>query len=129
MVRRRRDDHARESRQDEDTAMKTDAQVQMDVVEELRWDPSVRDSGIEVSAKDGVITLSGVVETYAEKHAAERAAQRVAGVRGIAEDITVRLSPTGKRSDTRPRACRGVPAPLGHPGPAPPDQGDSGERV
>lgn len=80
--------------------MKTDAQLQIDVVEELRWDPSVRDAEIGVSAKDGVITLSGVVESYAEKHAATRAAQRVAGVRGIAEDLIVRLSPEYKRSDT-----------------------------
>ena len=80
--------------------MKTDAQLQIDVVEELRWDPSVRDSGIEVAARDGVITLSGVVETFAEKHAAERAAQRVAGVRGIAEEIAVRLGPGNERRDT-----------------------------
>ena len=80
--------------------MKTDAQLQIDVVEELQWDPSIRDAEIGVAAKDGVVTLSGVVESYAEKHAAERAAQRVAGVRGVAEDLVVRLSPGYKRSDT-----------------------------
>lgn len=80
--------------------MKTDAELQMDVIEELRWDPSVHDSEIGVSARDGVITLSGFVETYAEKHAAERAALRVAGVRGIAEELTVRLLPGYQRTDT-----------------------------
>jgi osmotically-inducible protein OsmY len=80
--------------------MKTDMQIQKDVIEELRWDPSIRETEIGVAAKDGVVTLSGVVDSYAEKYAAEHAAQRVSGVKAIAEDLTVQLVPTFKRSDT-----------------------------
>lgn len=79
--------------------MKTDTQIQKDVIDELRWDPSIRENEIAVSAKDGVVTLAGVVDSYAEKYAAERAAQRVSGVKAIADDLNVRLSMTAKRSD------------------------------
>lgn len=57
--------------------MKTDGQLQQDVMEELKWEPAVEASTIGVEAKDGVVTLAGHVETYAQKWAAERAAQRV----------------------------------------------------
>lgn len=80
--------------------MKTDTQIQKDVIDELRWDPSIRENEIGVSSKDGVVTLSGVVDSYADKHAAEHAAQRVSGVKAIAEDLTVKLVPTSKRTDT-----------------------------
>ena len=60
--------------------MKTDAQLKNDVMEELRWEPTVTSSNISVAAHDGVVTLSGSVPHYAEKRAAERATQRVAGV-------------------------------------------------
>ena len=79
--------------------MKTDLQIQKDVIDELRWDPSILDSEIAVAAKDGVVTLSGVVDSYAKKHAADRAAQRVSGVKAIAEDVTVRLTHTSIRTD------------------------------
>ena len=78
--------------------MKTDMQLQHDVAEELGWEPSIRDNDIAVAAKDGVVTLSGFVDSYAEKFAAERAAERVSGVRAIATELEVRL-PTSK---TRP---------------------------
>jgi osmotically-inducible protein OsmY len=79
--------------------MKTDLQIQKDVVDELHWDPSVSHSEIAVAAKNGVVTLSGTVRTFAEKYAAERAAQRVSGVKAIAEDLAVRITPGLERSD------------------------------
>ena len=69
--------------------MKTDAQLKKDVIEELRWEPSVTASDINVATHDGVVTLSGTVPHYAEKLAAERATQRVEGVKAIAEEMEV----------------------------------------
>lgn len=80
--------------------MKTSTQLQKDVIEELRWDISTRDCEIGVAAKDGVVTLSGEVSSYSKKLAAERAAERVSGVRAIAEELTVKLPSSSKRSDT-----------------------------
>ncbi|MQY52234.1 BON domain-containing protein [Rhodocyclus tenuis] len=79
--------------------MKTDSQLQHDVSDELTWEPAVHAAQIGVEAKDGVITLAGEVGSYAEKWAAERAAQRVAGVMALAVDIDVKLNPLSKRSD------------------------------
>ena len=70
--------------------MKTDAELQKDVMEEIKWEPCARAAQIGVSAANGVVTLDGTVGTYAEKWAVERAAQRVHGVKGIAQEITVR---------------------------------------
>jgi osmotically-inducible protein OsmY len=80
--------------------MKTDMQLQRDVIEELRWDPSVGRAEIGVAANDGVVTLSGEVDSFAQKFAAERAARRVAGVRAVAEEVGVKLRTTTKRTDT-----------------------------
>ncbi len=80
--------------------MKTDLQLQKDVVEELKFEPSVRESEIGVAVKNGVVTLSGFVDSYADKHAAERAAERVKGVKAVAEDIQVKLPGMFERSDT-----------------------------
>src|SRR5687767_739359 len=80
--------------------MKTDLQLQKDVVEELKFEPSVRESEIGVAIKNGVVTLSGFVDSYAEKHAAERAAERVKGVKAVAENIQVKLPGMFERSDT-----------------------------
>jgi osmotically-inducible protein OsmY len=80
--------------------MKTDLQLHKDVIEELRWDPRVNEAEIGVAAKGGVVTLSGSVQTYAQKYAAERAVQRVAGVHGIADELTVRPTGTFLRNDT-----------------------------
>jgi osmotically-inducible protein OsmY len=71
--------------------MSNDQQIQQDVLAELKWEPSVTAAHIGVAAKNGVVTLSGHVENYMTKHAAERAARRVQGVRGVAEEIEVRL--------------------------------------
>ena len=70
--------------------MKTDAQLQKDVMEEIKWEPSVKGAEIGVSAAHGVVTLNGTVATYAEKCAAEKAAQRVQGVKAIAEEIQIK---------------------------------------
>ncbi|SEK56843.1 BON domain-containing protein [Parapedobacter koreensis] len=74
--------------------------MQRDVMDELNWDPMVAASEIGVSAKDGVITLSGYVDSYSKKYAAEKAAKRVNGVLAVAEDIEVKFSEAGRRDDT-----------------------------
>jgi osmotically-inducible protein OsmY len=79
--------------------MKTDAQLQLDVMAELKWEPSVHAAQIGVAVKDGVVTLDGEVSSYVEKWNAERAAQRVSGVRALAVEMKVRLGATGLRSD------------------------------
>lgn len=80
--------------------IKTDSQLQRDVIDELRWDPMVGSAEIGVAARNGVITLSGQVENYAKKYAAVRAAERVAGVRAIAEELKVVLPMSLVRTDT-----------------------------
>ena len=80
--------------------MKTDAHIKADVTEELAWDPAVNATGIGVAVRDGVVTLTGHLDSYAEKHAVERAVHRVAGVRGIAVELDVKLAAEHKRSDS-----------------------------
>jgi osmotically-inducible protein OsmY len=79
--------------------MKTDAELQQDVMNELKWEPTIKAAEIGVAVKDGVVTLSGYVDSYVKKSAAERAAARVFGVRAVAENIQVRLPSSLKRSD------------------------------
>src|SRR5271167_3432153 len=78
--------------------MKTDTQLQKDVMDEIKWEPCVTAAGIGVSAANGVVTLNGTVPTYAEKWAAEKAAQRVEGVKAIAEEI--QIQPMGMHAKT-----------------------------
>jgi len=80
--------------------MKTDAQLKKDVIEELRWEPSVTANDINVATHDGVVTLSGRVPHYAEKLAAERATQRVEGVKAIAEEMEVHPIGVYERKDS-----------------------------
>lgn len=80
--------------------MKSDMQLHKDIVEELRWDPRVNEAEIAVGVKGGVVTLTGAVETYAQKYAADRVVERVAGVRAIAENLHVRVPGTLVKSDT-----------------------------
>lgn len=80
--------------------MKSDVEIQKDVMDELRWVPSLNSTEIGVAAKAGVVTLSGQVDSFPKKIAAERAAKRVAGVKAVAEDIEVKLSPGSKKTDT-----------------------------
>jgi len=79
--------------------MKTDAKLQQDVMKELQWEPTIKAAEIGVAVKDGVVTLSGYVDNYVKKSAAERAATRVFGVRAVAENIQARLPGSLKRSD------------------------------
>ena len=80
--------------------MKTDTDLQQDVIDELVWEPSIDAAAIGVAAEDGVVTLTGHVPSYAEKWTAEYAAKRVAGVRAVANEIAVRLPGASKRSDS-----------------------------
>ena len=79
--------------------MKTDTQLQKDVMDELQWDPRFNASEIGVAVKNGIVTLSGHVDNYTKKLAAEEAAKRVKGVKALVEEITVQLSHDGKLSD------------------------------
>ncbi len=77
----------------------SDTELQRAALEELRWDPSVNAAHIGVSVKDGVVTLSGHVPSFAEKNAAERAAKRVYGVRAVANELDVKLPDSNRRTD------------------------------
>ena len=79
--------------------MSQDNQLQRDVLAELQWEPSVTAAHIGVTAKDGVVTLSGHVENFMNKYAAERAARRVQGVKAVAEEIEVKLPSDRTRTD------------------------------
>jgi osmotically-inducible protein OsmY len=79
--------------------MKTDEQLQADVLAELRSDPRIHSNEIGVIVKDGGVTLTGLVADYAEKLAAESAAKRVKGVRAIAEDVEVKMPAEIRTSD------------------------------
>lgn len=80
--------------------MKTDAQLKQDVLDELTWDPKVYATDIGVIVKDGVVTLTGHLGSFAEKYAAEKAAQRVKGVRVLATELNVRLADAFKHTDS-----------------------------
>jgi osmotically-inducible protein OsmY len=79
--------------------MKTDTQLKQDVNAELSWEPSVNAAEIGVEVKDGIVTLAGHVSSYAEKMGAERAAQRVSGVKALAVEIDIKLPGLSKRTD------------------------------
>jgi osmotically-inducible protein OsmY len=79
--------------------MSNDNRLQQAVLDELNWEPSVTAAHIGVAADSGVVTLTGHVESFAQKHAAEAAVRRVKGVKAIAEEIEVRLPYATKRSD------------------------------
>lgn len=80
--------------------MKDDKALQLDVIDELQWEPSVDAAEIGVTARDGVVTLTGRVPTYCERVTAERVAKRVHGVKALANDIEVRPQGVGERTDT-----------------------------
>ena len=69
------------------------------VLEELAWEPSVTAAHIGVTAREGVVTLSGHVESFAEKHAAESATRGLKGVKALAEEIEVSLPAVARRAD------------------------------
>jgi|SRR5579863_6256394 len=80
--------------------MKSDAQIQKDVMSELNWRPILDAAQIGVSVHEGIVTLTGMVDTYSKKLAAEYAAKNVAGVKAVAEDIQVGPSPGYSKTDT-----------------------------
>ncbi len=79
--------------------MKTDSQLQQDVISELSWDPSIHATTIGVEVKDGIVTLAGHVQSYDEKWNAEKAAQRVPGVKALAVEMDVKLPSSNVRTD------------------------------
>jgi osmotically-inducible protein OsmY len=80
--------------------MKSDSEVQRSIQDELKWEPGIANaSKIGVGVKDGVVALTGVVDSYTEKWAAERAAKRVFGVNALAVEIEVKLPGSSERTD------------------------------
>jgi osmotically-inducible protein OsmY len=80
--------------------MKSDSNLKKDVLDELLWDPLVPEARVGVSVSDGVVTLTGHLDSYAEKVAARRAAQRVSGVKALAVEVDVVPLVDHVRSDT-----------------------------
>jgi osmotically-inducible protein OsmY len=78
---------------------RTDEDMQREVLDELRWEPRVRPNEIGVAVKDGIVTLTGWVDSYQKRWAAEEAAHRVRGVKAVANDIEVRLPVGAERTD------------------------------
>ena len=76
-----------------------DAQLRHDLEDELEWEPSLNATEIGVAVHDGVVTLTGYVESYTEKRKAERVAKRVRGVKAVANEIEVRMPGTSQRTD------------------------------
>ena len=79
---------------------KTDAQIQLDVIEELKWDPRVDETEVGLRVVGGVVTLTGTVTSWAKRMAAQEAAHRVAGVLDVANDIQVRIPGALAHTDT-----------------------------
>jgi osmotically-inducible protein OsmY len=79
--------------------MYQDKSVREDVTRELDWEPVVRSTEIGVAVKDGIVTLSGVVDSHAAKRAAERAAGRVRGVRAVSSQLEVKPVGLAERTD------------------------------
>lgn len=79
--------------------MKTDLEIKQDVIAEMKWEPSINAAGIGVEVTDGVVTLAGYVDSFAEKWDVEEVARRVSGVKALAIDIKVNLPGESKRAD------------------------------
>jgi osmotically-inducible protein OsmY len=79
--------------------MKSDRELQIDVLDELRWEPGVNATDVGATVKDGVVTLEGTVDSYAEKWAAERAVKRLPGVKALAVEVEVKLPGSSERTD------------------------------
>jgi osmotically-inducible protein OsmY len=76
-----------------------DTDIQRDITQELKWEPSLRDDDIAVGVRDGIVTLAGFVDSYAEKGQAERAAGKVKGVKAIANELEVKVPGPSVRTD------------------------------
>jgi osmotically-inducible protein OsmY len=81
------------------TASRADVDIQNEVLAELKWEPRVQSNEIGVAVKDGVVTLTGFVDSYTKRWAAEEASHRVRGVKAVANDIEVRLGVSSERTD------------------------------
>src|SRR5690349_9687034 len=81
------------------TETKSDSQIQEDVLAEFKWDARLKPNEVGVSVSDGVVTLTGWVDSYTKKWAAEEAAHRVRGVKAVANDVEVRLPGSSERTD------------------------------
>jgi osmotically-inducible protein OsmY len=79
--------------------LRTDSEIQKDVADELKWDPSLEDDDIAVAVRDGVVTLAGWAKSYADKWRAERVATNVRGVKAVANDLEVKLPALSNRTD------------------------------
>ena len=79
--------------------MKTDSELQRDVLDELAWEPSVDAAEIGVSVENGVVILNGTVKSWFQKWTAERAAQRVEGVLAVTDELVVKLAGDNQYSD------------------------------
>jgi osmotically-inducible protein OsmY len=82
------------------TQTRTDEEIQRDVLAELKFEPRVLPNEIGVAVKDGVVSLTGYVDSYLKRWAAEDAAHRVRGVKAVANEIEVRLPSSSERTDT-----------------------------
>jgi osmotically-inducible protein OsmY len=80
--------------------MKTDTEIQKDVMDELQWDPMLQSAEIGVTVREGIVTLMGYVDNYGQRTAAENAAKRVKDVRAVAIDLAIHLPDEQRRSDT-----------------------------
>jgi osmotically-inducible protein OsmY len=80
--------------------MKLDSEIQQSVLQELRWDPRVDETDVGVEVDDGIVTLSGTVDSYVKRLAAQQAAHHVIGVLDVANDIQVKIPGDQGRTDT-----------------------------
>lgn len=97
------------------TMVQTDNDIQQDVLDEFVWDPEVQASDVGVEVDDGVVTLTGTVDSYIEKLAAERAAQRVEGVRAVANNLSIRTIATHNDTDIATDAANALEARISVP--------------
>ncbi len=79
--------------------LRTDSELHKDIVAELKWEPSLRNDDIAVAVRDGVVTLAGYVDSYADKWKAESVVSKIKGVKAIANDLTVKLPSSSERPD------------------------------
>ena len=80
--------------------MRNDIELEKDVVTELKWEPRLNEDQIGVAVRDGVVTLTGFVPDYAQRRMAARAAERIAGVKAVAQELVVKIPDPHRRSDT-----------------------------
>ncbi len=78
---------------------RSDTDIHKDIVAEFHWEPSLRDDDIAVAVRDGVVTLAGFADSYADKWKAERIASKIRGVKAIANDIEIKLPSASQRAD------------------------------